>query len=161
MKKYEIKPESINHVQLHFTPSANSGSCFNSKVFINYSDVINYINKTIPFEKHKQSNGREVHVFRLLDNVIAGFQGIATLSELGNVKIETENRNGFEVRFVKVEEFKETSLFCVIVENHQSNYNIVTMFPGCYAPPFPYNELNNEEFAFAVKFWESHVLLKP
>ena len=160
MSDYTIENKQIEHVKTHFSNQLKSGSTFNTAVFKDYTEVLNYVNTHSPIQVHSQSNGREVHVFSLPKDIIVGFQGISNVAELGNLSFDTEMRNGFDVKFAKVKELIPTNQFCVIVEPKEHYFQLITCFPGMYAPPFPYPGLNEAELLFAENFWKEHVLLK-
>jgi hypothetical protein len=48
----------------------------------------------------------------------------------------------------------------VISEFKDGTYTLITVFPGDYAPPFPYDGMMQEEKERAVLFWQENILLK-
>jgi hypothetical protein len=67
------------------------------------------------------------------------------------------NRNNYEVWTCEVEELPTTNLLTIIALNHENTLQIVTLFPGDYAPAFPQG-LGDQEEKKRV-FWEGHCLM--
>jgi hypothetical protein len=71
-----------------------------------------------------------------------------------------EIRNGFETEFIEVDSLTKTCFVTVIAELKEAEYSIITIYPGRYAPAFPYAGMAKEEQLIAEKFWTEHVLLR-
>jgi hypothetical protein len=67
------------------------------------------------------------------------------------------NRSNYEVWTCEVEELPTTNLLTIIALNQENTLQIVTLFPGDYAPAFPQG-LGDEEEKKRV-FWEGHCLM--
>jgi hypothetical protein len=37
---------------------------------------------------------------------------------------------------------------------------LITVFPGMYAPAFPSNSMSKDDLQIASEFWDEHILLK-
>lgn len=157
---YVLPVANLAHLSSHFGPKKQSGSYFNADQFESPQDIIAYINQNKPQAVFLQSNGREAHLFELAENKIVGYQGLANINALGNTKIETEWRNGFKVRSARVKSLLPSSSFCVIIEKNNAENVVITMFPGIYAPPFPYSEQSEVDYNNCKLFWNNYVLLK-
>ena len=68
------------------------------------------------------------------------------------------NRNNYEVWTCEVDELPTTNLLTIIALNQENTLQIVTLFPGDYAPAFPQG-LGGEEENKRV-FWEWHCLMQ-
>lgn len=67
------------------------------------------------------------------------------------------NRSNYEVWTYEVEELPTTNLLTIITLNQENTLQIVTIFPGEYAPAFPQGLGGEEEINRG--FWESHCLM--
>jgi hypothetical protein len=67
------------------------------------------------------------------------------------------NRNNYEVWTCEVDELPTTNLLTIIALNQENTLQIVTLFPGDYAPAFPQG-LGDQEEKKRV-FWEGHCLM--
>jgi hypothetical protein len=67
------------------------------------------------------------------------------------------NRSNYEVWTCEVKELPTTNLLTIIALNQKNTFQIVTLFPGDYAPAFPQG-LGDEEEKKRV-FWEGHCLM--
>jgi hypothetical protein len=156
--KYHISPTRIDYVKKHFEGSTVAGSCFYSNVFPNPMELVQTINSMVPHQIIQQENQTQAHLFK------AGYAiGICALSDLNALKnpdIQFETRDGISTRFAWVDALPETSHFFVIVEGDHSPFEIITLFPGEYAPPFPHAKQSEKANADSKEFWEKHVLLK-
>ena len=57
---------------------------------------------------------------------------------------------------------KTTWMVQVILRKLENSSEVISIFPGTYAPPLPDLELQNEDdYARSLEFWCSHVVLKP
>ena len=74
--------------------------------------------------------------------------------------ISLQERNGFWVEIGIVEALPETPFFCVVLNPIPAGFEIVTAFPGRYAPSFPYEGQEPDEYASSLEFWSKYVLLK-
>ncbi len=135
------------------------GSKFNFSFCKNPFDLVSKINVLSTIQLFTQDNGNTIYVFRNEngfigpDNLIS--IGELTLAERSKIKFET--RNGFEVGLLKSDKINQTNE-CVLIVKSDSN-EIVTFFPGIYAPPFPTSVKDSELKLKAKYFWENHIFL--
>jgi len=157
---YKLSKERLAHLNIHFVDSQDGGSIFYKDVFASPVELLNYINSNNASEIIFQLNDRVTHVFNCehLGNI--GNTGIANKKEIELNAIIKENRNGFMVEVALVSELQITNTFCVVIEKDGVDLNIITAFPGPYAPSFPYNGQNESDYQLSVKFWNTHVLLR-
>ena len=59
-----------------------------------------------------------------------------------------------------VSALKVTNTFCVVIEKDGADLDIITAFPGPYAPSFPYEGQNKADHQLSEIFWNTHVLLR-
>ena len=156
--KYRISPKRIEYVKKHFEGSTIAGSCFYSNVFQDSLELMNYINSRIPDIIIQQENQTQAHLFKA--EFAIGTCALSNLNTLKNPDIQLETRNGISTRFAWVDALPETNHFCVIVEGSHSPFEIITLFPGEYAPPFPHANQSEKANKESTKFWEKHVLVK-
>jgi hypothetical protein len=90
-----------------------------------------------------------------------GNSALIPLNKLSDQQQATKykvNRNNYEVWTCEVEELPTTNLLTIIALNHENTLQIVTLFPGDYAPAFPQG-LGDQEEKKRV-FWEGHCLMQ-
>ncbi len=156
---YKLNKERLAHLNIHFTNSKDGGSIFYKEVFASPIELLNYINNNNPSDIITQLNGRETHVFNCEHGDI-GNTGIASRKEVDFNTIIKENRNGFMVEVALVSELQVTNNFCVVVEKVGADFDIITAFPGPYAPSFPYKDQGETDHQISENFWNTHVLLR-
>jgi hypothetical protein len=157
---YKLSKERLTHLNIHFVNSQDGGSIFYKEVFASPIELLNYINSNHPSEIITQLNGRETHVFNCEHIGDIGNTGIANKKEVDFNSIIKENRNGFMMEVALVSELQVTNTFCVVIEKVGADFDIITTFPGPYAPSFPYKEQNEIDYQLSEKFWSTHVLLR-
>ena len=89
-----------------------------------------------------------------------GNSALIPLNKLSDQQQATKykvNRNNYEVWTCEVDELPTTNLLTIIALNQENTLQIVTLFPGEYAPAFPQG-LGDEEEKKRV-FWEGHCLM--
>ena len=156
--KYRISPTRIEYVKKHFEGSTVAGSCFYSNVFQDSLELMNYINSRIPDQIIQQENQTQAHLFKA--EFAIGTCALSDLNTLKNPEIQLEIRDGISTRFAWVDALPETNHFCVIVEGSHSPFEIITLFPGEYAPPFPHANQSEKAHAKSKGFWEKYILVK-
>jgi hypothetical protein len=119
---------------------------------------MNYINSRIPDEIIQQENQTQAHLFNA--EFAIGTCALSDLNALKDSDIQLETRDGISTRFAWVDDLPETNQFCVIVEGNHSAFEIITLFPGEYAPPFPHANQSEKANNESKQFWEKYVLLK-
>jgi hypothetical protein len=155
---YRISPKRIEYVKKHFEGSTVAGSCFYSDVFQDPLELMNYINSRIPDQIIQQENQTQAHLF--IAEFAIGTCALTDLNALKNPDIQLENRDGISIRFAWVDDLPKTNQFCAIVEGNNSSFEIITLFPGDYAPTFPHAKQSEKAHNDSTKFWEKHVLVK-
>lgn len=154
--KYLITDKAREHCNQHIGDSGKSGSKFNTEVFLSLESILTEIKSIQPNRIVEQSSGRVAHIYEL--NGFCGWIGIGKRADYS--RIETEIRNGFVTEFAVVETLPQTRLLTVIAEFIDGTYTLITVFPGDYAPPFPYEGMEPEEKERASVFWKENILLK-
>jgi hypothetical protein len=89
-----------------------------------------------------------------------GNSALIPLNKLSDQQQATKykvNRNNYEVWTCEVDELPITNLLTIIALNQENTLQIVTLFPGDYAPAFPQG-LGDQEEKKRV-FWEGHCLM--
>jgi hypothetical protein len=157
---YKLSKERIAHLNTHFVNSEDVGSVFYKDVFASPFELLYYINSNSPNEIIIQLNGRETHIFNCEQMGGIGNTGIANRKEVDFNFIIKENRNGFMVDVALVSVLQVTNTFCVVIEKDGTDLDIITAFPGPYAPPFPYKAQNEVDYKLSEIFWNRHVLLR-
>jgi len=157
---YKLNKGRLAYLNIHFTNSKDGGSIFYKAVFASPIELLSYINMNSPSEIIFQLNGRETHVFNCEHLGYIGKTGIASRKEVDINSIIKESRNGFMVEVALVSELQVTNKFCVVIEKVGADMNIITAFPGPYAPSFPYEGQNKADHQLSEIFWNTHVLLR-
>jgi hypothetical protein len=157
---YKLNKKRLAHLNIHFTNSKDGGSIFYKAVFASPIELLSYINMNSPSEIIFQLNGRETHVFNCEHLGYIGKTGIASRKEVDINSIIKESRNGFMVEVALVSEIQVTNKFCVVIEKVENDLNIITAFPGPYAPSFPYEGQIKADHQLSEIFWNTHVLLR-
>ena len=89
-----------------------------------------------------------------------GNSALIPLSELSAQQHSSKynvNRSDYEVWTCQVEKLPSTNLLSIIALKQEKTLQIVTLFPGDYAPAFPKGLRDSEEMNRV--FWEGHCLL--
>ena len=156
--RYQISPKRIDYVKKHFEGSTVVGSCFYSNVFQDSLELMNYINSRIPDQIIQQENQTQAHLFNA--EFAIGTCALSDLNALKNYDLQFEIRDVISTLFAWVDDLPETNQFCVIVEGNHSPFEIITFFPGEYAPPFPHANQSEKAHVESTEFWGKHVLVK-
>ncbi len=138
---------------------AITGSKFNYQFCKNPFELIEKINRLQPLHFFKQENGNAVYIFTIESNFI-GVDNLIPLADLTlteRSKIKYELRNSYEIGTFTTKKIHPTKE-CVLVLKSDSN-EVVTIFPGIYAPPFPISIANEDMKAKAEYFWANHLFL--
>ena len=157
---FQLAETVEKHLAVHFSGTQQSGSIFNPALFAGPKDVLTYLEKHSPQRIIKQRNNRLVYEFELAAPQVAGHEGIGLKESLPSDSIELQKRNGFWVEVGMVDLLPETSFFCVVIQAIPEGFEVVTAFPGCYAPPIPYEGQSKDEYVAGKAFWDKNVLLK-
>ena len=157
---YSVSEIALVHIKTHFGASEKSGSKFNFDVFPDVNLLLSAFIHMTPVRIIKQSNNREAHEYCFPGPDFVGFNGVGLRKDFPNAAIKVEIRNGFETEFIEVDSLTKTCFVTVIAELKEAEYSIITIYPGRYAPAFPYAGMAKEEQLIAEKFWTEHVLLR-
>lgn len=158
--KYDISPQARQHVSNHFGKQEKAGSYFYPEVFSNVDELLQLIENRDPLDIVLQSSGSEAHIYDLTDIGECGGLGLGFKAEYPNRFVFTESRNDFIVSYAKVDELPATSMVTVICSRVADAFQIITVFPGGYAPAFPHDGMAPEDLSRAMAFWDKHILLK-
>ena len=157
---YILSDKAREHALRHFEGSDMAGSLFYGVVFPTPESVVEFIQVRTPIHVFTQPDGIESHVFALEDGGMVGTTALALRSSVAAESIRKEERGGFQVDVAAVDELDATSQFCVVVRRRNSDFEIVTLFPGNYALPFPTKAQQPEFRNRCETFWMEHVLLR-
>ena len=158
--KYSISIESKEHIKIHFGVGNKAGSSFNSELFNNVDQVLSVIENKKPESIVSQNNLREAHTYNLTDVGIIGYLGVGKREDFKNNPIITEQRNGCLVDFIEVDELPATSFLTLICEKKNEKLDLITLFPGQYAPAFANPNMHPDERMISQIFWSENILLK-
>ena len=159
--KYSITKIEKNHVNRHFGESQSAGSRFRCDLFPTVESVFDLLLHRQPINIILQNNNTEAHEFLIEDNSYIGWLGLGLLSEFESALIQKEMRNGYETKFIEVDSLPTTNFITVISSPIENTYfQIITLFPGQYAPAFPNDRMSIDDFRNASEFWDTHILLK-
>lgn len=114
---------------------ATIGSKFSNTFCSNPFQLSKIINNSNPVESFNQSNGNCIFIYSFHESGGIGYDNIINLNnllplELYNLKVET--RNNFKIKIVEKASFVKTNQLVVVAS--QENNEIITAFPGQYAP---------------------------
>jgi len=157
--KYTISNISLVYVGKHFhTNGKLDGSQFNLQIFPTPESLIDYSNSNAPEKIFIQENGREAHIFSI-QNKVAGHCGIDLKQNHDEKSIFLQDKNGYQIQCVNSDTLPETNEFCLIVEPLIDTFNIITMYPGEYAPPLPNSKFTAVYNEFCDDFWKERVFI--
>ena len=128
---------------------ATIGSKFFNTFCSNPFQLSIIINNSNPVESISQSNGNSIFIYSFQESDGIGTDNLINLNnllplEINNLKVET--RNNFKIKIVEKASFVKTNQLVVVAS--QENNEIITAFPGQYAPPFP-NHLSDTKSKIA------------
>jgi len=137
-----------------------SGSIFNPVYFPSIESLLNILLDMEPINEIIQSECMATHIYKIAAFEYVGWDGIGKFSDYPSVKVKVENRNGFMTRFIETSEFPQTKLVNIVFKYCLDGMELITAFPGTYAPAFPHNSMSKEDFQIASEFWNEHGLLR-
>ena len=133
-----------------------------SKFFSNFCqsprELYDKITDRVPSKIIHQENGNVVYCYTFEENI--GYDSIIAISELSSNEQNTivlEKRNHYEVKVIRKNKRNATKQLNVVFRKNSNE--IITMFPGIYAPPLPSEVMNIEELLRATEFWEHYVFI--
>ena len=156
--KYILSEAAESHMAIHWANSILPGSTFSSNFCKSLEELNDKLESLLPVDVVHTLEGRIGHVYFFENNQIVGYEGVGRLSDFSVSDVQVLKRRGQIVNFIEVDSLPETSYLTVIsFLNSDGYYELVTAFPGEYAPPFPVlGEVGTESYLF----WLEHVLLR-
>jgi hypothetical protein len=130
------------------------GSKFDHRFCRNPFEILSTLKKGKMLEEIHQSNHRIARTYEFSE--IVGTDQVLGSNVIDSKKVVPLLRNDQIIQVIYQEKLPSTR-HLVIVES--ANKEIITAFPGKYAPPFPNNKLNPSENKLAETFWENHVFV--
>ena len=158
--KYLLSDRAKKHVEGHFAQNAKSGSIFRPDYFPTIESLLNFMVDIEPIREIIQSEYSVAHLYKIDALEYVGWEGVGKLSDYPKVEVQEENRNGYMTRFIEIPELPTTKLFNVVFKHCLNGMELVTVFPGMYAPAFPNASMSKDDFQIASEFWDEHILLK-
>jgi hypothetical protein len=155
---YQLSQEAKSHLLSHFNNNM-PGSYFDIEVLPNPESVLSYLSDKTTNQIIVQANGTEVHMYNF--DIEIGFDGIEHLSKINPLDINKFGRNGHVINYGLIKQkLTRTSQLCIVAKKLNQSYEVLTMFPGKYAPPTP-NVNQSPQFYLECKdFWDKHLLIK-
>lgn len=158
--KYILSDRAKKHVEVHFAQNAKSGSVFRPDYFPTIESLLNFIVDIVPIREIVQSEYSFAHIYEIEEFEFVGWKGLGKLADYPKFEVREENRNGYMTRFIEIAELPKTNCVCVIYKHCLNGLDLITVFPGIYAPDFPSNSMSKDDFQIASGFWLEHILLK-
>ena len=134
------------------------GSKFSSDIISAPEDLFELIKKNKNCESRNISNGYASINFEF--DFVIGNEGIANLEQLSPEVLKTmtqEDRNGVIVNVVRMLNLTSTNKMEIIVNPLNE---IITAFPGRFAPPLPYPHFRSRDRVKYSDFWKQHVFIE-
>ena len=158
--KYLLTDRAKKHVEGHFAQNAKSGSIFRPDYFPTIESLLIYILDFEPIREIIQSEYSVAHLYEINAIEYVGWEGVGKMSDYPKVKVQEENRNGYITRFIEIAELPQTKLVNVVSKHCLNGMELITVFPGTYAPAFPNASMSKDDLQIASEFWDEHILLK-
>ena len=158
--KYLLSDRAKKHVEGHFAQNAKSGSIFRPDYFPTIESLLKFMVDIEPIREIIQSEYTVAHLYKIDALEYVGWEGVGKLSDYPKVKVQEENRNGYMTRFIETAELPTTKLVNVVLKHCLDGMELITVFPGIYAPAFPNASMSMDDLQIASEFWNAHILLK-
>ena len=158
--KYLLTDRAKKHVEGHFAQNAKSGSIFRPDYFPTIESLLMYMFGLEPIREISQSEYSVAHLYQINALEYVGWEGVGKMSDYPKAIVQEENRNGFMTRFMELEELPQTKLVNVVFKHCLNGMDLITVFPGTYAPAFPDASMSKDNLQIALEFWDEHILLK-
>jgi len=158
--KYLLTDRAKKHVEGHFAQNAKSGSIFRPDYFPTIESLLMYMLGLEPIREISQSEYSVAHLYQINALEYVGWEGVGKMSDYPKAIVQEENRNGFMTRFMELEELPQTKLVNVVFKHCLNGMDLITVFPGTYAPAFPNASMSKDDLQIALEFWDEHILLK-
>ncbi len=158
--KYLLTDRAKKHVEGHFAQNAKSGSIFRPDYFPTIESLLIYILDLEPIREIIQSEYSVAHLYEINAIEYVGWEGVGKMSDYPKAKVQEENRNGYMTRFMEIEDLPTTKFVNVVFKHYLNGLELITVFPGMYAPAFPNTSMSKDDLQFASEFWDEHILLR-
>ena len=158
--RFTLRLERRNYILKHFEASSEAGSKFFPQIFSNPEDLVSFINVYPPKEKKRQSPQRMAFVFVHPEQLHLGNSAVTQRKNIDPQNIISQDHNGHKIDIGMVSELPACTTFCVIADEKEDHFEIITTFPGNWAPPFPHAGLKGKDLKESLHFWEENILLK-
>jgi hypothetical protein len=158
--KYLLTDRAKKHVEGHFAQNAKSGSVFRPDYFPTIESLLNFMIDIEPIREIIQLEYSVAHLYEINALEYVGWDGVGKMSDYLKAKVQEENRNGYITRFIEIAELPQTKLVNVVSKHCLNGMELITVFPGTYAPAFPNTSMSKDDFQIASEFWDEHILLK-
>ena len=158
--KYLLTHRVKKHVEGHFAQNAKSGSIFRPDYFPTIESLLIYIIDLEPIREIIQSEYSVAHLYEINAIEYVGWEGVGKMSDYPKAKVQEENRNGYMTRFMEIEDLPQTKFVNIVFKHCLNGMELITVFPGTYAPACPNASMSQEDFQIASEFWDEHILLK-
>ena len=158
--KYLLTDRAKKHVEGHFAQNAKSGSVFRPDYFPTIESLLNFMIDIEPIREIIQLEYSVAHLYEINALEYVGWDGVGKMSDYLKAKVQEENRNGYITRFIEIAELPQTKLVNVVSKHCLNGMELITVFPGNYAPAFPNTSMSKDDFLIASEFWDEHILLK-
>jgi len=136
------------------------GSKFYANFCNNPFDLMQKITHYIPFDLINQTNGNNAFIYKIPFTGGIGTNTIIPLKDIqqsDKSKIKKVIRNGFHVNMLDRNLIDFTNELVVICN---PLHEVITTFPGIYAPPYPTQLIDEKERKASILFWENHTFIK-
>jgi hypothetical protein len=158
--QFEEKLKSLGFSQTEILDRLSIiGSKFNEDFVSNPVELVDILNQSSPHITIFQENGRIALVFQFSFSI-----GTDSLIEIMQIipeerkNIYLEERGSINVGVIQMDNLLQTDQIVVIVD--ATSHNLVTLYPGIYAPSFPTEEQSKEDNQISLDFWKKHLFIK-
>ena len=133
------------------------GSKFYASFCENPFELIERIALCSPFEVIQQSNANQAFRYKIPFDGGIGTNTIINIKTIQHAdKIKKVIRNGFQVNTTERNSFDSTNELVVVCNPLNE---VITIFPGVYAPAFPTQLVDENEVEASKLFWENHAFI--
>jgi hypothetical protein len=133
------------------------GSKFDASHVLNPKDILLLIDKGRKVSSIEQQNGNAAYTVELDYNI--GNEGVISVFELTEeekTQIKESPRGDSFLKSIKLSDYRKTNQITFVVN---INKEIVSVFPGRYAPPLPFHNMTYKEKKISNEFWINHVFI--
>jgi hypothetical protein len=145
--------EAINHAL------TSIGSKFYARFTENPYELIQKIAQFTPFDVILQTNGNRAFRYKIPFEGGIGtntLMNIHAIPQTNKATLKKVTRNGFQVNIIELNFFDPTNELVIICN---SLNEVITVFPGIYAPAFPTQLADKNEVDAARLFWKNHAFV--